>query len=321
MSVISVCPDRLEKESASIIQLAQTLRDYNKTVSSISVRLSMKIVAQRRLDLMLKEASEQILSEAAKMETFGGALAQIARKYKETETKLTSLCNDKFVAQSQESEQINQLLQTIKENLRSALVQLGLIKAEKQERVEGEPVTQRQEREMDLYMRNEATKLRKEERFSEKTWKKASLEERKEILQEYISRISGIMGLPPVTIQWDYKESENGYVTMGYYSQNGDVVAINEWVLSEGDKNGFLSYDLVSTVAHEMRHYYQREAVRHPEKYVVTADTIQKWEESFNNYRSQEDFMVDYGMSSSEAFRAYQDQAVEVDARWFEGKK
>ena len=79
MSVISVCPDRLEKESASIIQLAQTLRDYNKTVSSISVRLSMKIVAQRRLDLMLKEASEQILSEAAKMETFGGALAQIAR--------------------------------------------------------------------------------------------------------------------------------------------------------------------------------------------------------------------------------------------------
>lgn len=324
MSVINVKLERLDQESDSIIKLARALRDYNETVGNISLELSMDILARKRLDLMLRKVHDQILNEAAKMETLGGALAKIAQSYRATETKLIGLCDTKRsspVRDSSQAERLADKADNFIEDLRYTLVNIGISKAERQERAEGTPVSERQEHEMDLYMRQQVAKLNKDPRFSKKTWKKASVEERKEILQDYIAQISTIMGLPPVTIRWDDEEEEDGYATMGYYSPSSNSITINEWVLREGDKNGFPSYNLVSTVVHEMRHYYQQEAVRDPDQYVVSEETIQAWEDSINNYKSTEEFMEEDGMSKKKAYKAYKDQEIESDARWFAKQK
>lgn len=325
MSVINVNLDLLERKSDSIINLARTLQSYNKAVDGISLKLSMNILAQSRLDFKLREVHDQILNEAARMETLGNALVQVARSYKTTEAKLVGLCDAKSLSEIQNGSQINlvvnRMLDKIAENLRYLLVSLGILKSEKQERIEGVSVSERQEHEMDLYMQQQVAELNKNEHFSDENWKKASVSERKAILQDYITHISTIMGLPSVAIRWEYSQAEDGYATMGYYSSGNNSVTINEWVLSEGDENGFSSYGLVSTVVHEMRHYYQQEVVRNPDKYVVSAETIQEWENSFNNYKSTEEFMEEYGMSRKNAHKAYQDQAIESDARWFAKQK
>ena len=329
MSIFWINNTNANSSANEFVQLAKTLRTYSRTVETIDNNLSINSSQRAACHRALKQVLDKIISEAASMDSLSSALTSIALEYNKTE-KL--LLNGGEVAGTPYSEprdsdakggfwdNLKKKVEEIREKIRYWLVDHEIIKAKKQERVEGEPVTKQQEREHDLYMRQQVTKIRNEERFSEKTWKKASTEERKQILQEYLNRIYTIMGLPAVTIAWSNEQSENGYVTMGYYSDRDDSVHINEWVIEKGDANGFSSYALISTVAHEMRHYYQKEATRHPEKYNVTTETIQSWQNSFDNYKSQEMFMAEYGMTEREAYEAYRNQAVEVDARWFEGK-
>ena len=323
----------MENTSNSFVQLAKVLRQYSSTVNSINSNLSLSFAERESIRRYLSRVSGQILSEAAGMNTLSGALRTIAAEYQKTEKLLissgaaTAPLPKTYADQKSDGsekgfwEKLKEKAAKIREEIRYWLVDHEIIRATKQERQEGQPVTKRQEREMNLYMRYEAQKILKEERFSEKTWRNASVEERKKILQEYMDRIYGILGLPRVSVEWSDTQAENGYVTMGYYSPNDNSVHINEWVMREGDANHFNSYDLLPTIAHEMRHYYQREAIRHPEKYVVTEETIQSWQDSFENYRGQEEFMRDFGMTEQEAFEAYRNQTVEVDARWFEGKE
>ena len=114
------------------------------------------------------------------------------------------------------------------------------------------------------------------------------------------------------SIKFFYAESQNGYYTLGQYSHSKRTVSINEWVIETRRD----SYSLMKTVVHEMRHAYQHSACDNPDQFIVSEETIQKWQNSFDNYKSQSGFMST-GMNESEAFRAYRNQAVEADARNF----
>lgn len=181
-------------------------------------------------------------------------------------------------------------------------------------------VTSAQKRQMDYYMQQEMQELLGEERYSRETWERASLEERKEILNEYLQELTVVMGLPMGTIQYiNEKGTSNGYL-MGSYSAGTNQININEWVLENGGKNQITdSYELLTTVAHEMRHAYQQAACDHPEWFIVSGETIRSWQESIDNHRNQDGFMEE-GMNAQDAYQAYRNQTIERDARWFAGQ-
>ena len=331
MSYFRIKRKEIQYSSDDFGQLASILRKFSDAIDAIDNNLSIDSAQRANFHRALKLVSDKIISDAASMDTLSSALTLIASEYSNTEKLLlgTGAVTD-FPNSGSNSANVEEAISGFWDNLKKRidetlekirfwLVDHEIKKAKKQERAEGEPVTKQQEREHDLYMKQQVTEIRKEKRFSEKTWKKASTEERKQILQDYIDRIYAIMGLPSVTVRWSNEEAENGYVTMGYYSDGDDSVHINEWVIENGDANHFSSYDLISSIAHEMRHYYQKEATRHPEKYIVTAETIQSWQDSYDNYKSQEMFMDEDGMTEREAYEAYRNQTIEVDARWFQG--
>ena len=165
------------------------------------------------------------------------------------------------------------------------------------------------ERAADLEMKQRAMDLRKQKRFSEETWEKASLEERKQILQEYMREVEKILGVKVAeNIDWTNTPPVEGVgINMGAYSPSTNTVHINQYVLE--NRSSAFSYKLVSTIAHELRHAYQHAAVSHPEQYTnVTPETIASWKESFRTYKAEQD-----------AGRYY-DIVVEKDARWFAGQ-
>ena len=107
---------------------------------------------------------------------------------------------------------------------------------------------------------------------------------------------------------------------MGSYDPDTDILYINEWVLKNaGIGNTLDSYDLMTTIVHELRHKYQRDACANPDQFVVTEETIQSWQENIDNYKNKSEFEED-GMGAREAFKAYRDQTIEKDARRFAGE-
>ena len=74
--------------------------------------------------------------------------------------------------------------------------------------------------------------------------------------------------------------------------------------------NGKDSYHLMTTITHEMRHAYQYEAVRHPDRYKVTQETVDAWKESIRTY----------GEEQAKGYEAYRQILIERDARWFAGQ-
>lgn len=160
----------------------------------------------------------------------------------------------------------------------------------------------------DKAMAKELKKLLKNERYSKNAWKKASVDERKEILRELFDDMKKIYGIDVSTINFDSIESEPGYVTYGYlsYFNSGHMeMTINSDLL---DNSKY--YDLImDTMAHELRHGYQHSVVDHPEKYEVSEETINTWRENFDDYKTLEE----------DGYKEYRKQAVEKDARKFAG--
>lgn len=104
-------------------------------------------------------------------------------------------------------------------------------------------------------------------------------------------------------------ESEEGYITYGnlsYYNADYMSVTLNRQLLSDSKY-----YDkIMETMAHEMCHGYQHSVVDHPEQYEVDEETIGKWRDNFNDYKTTED----------DGYDEYRNQPVEKDARGFADK-
>lgn len=157
----------------------------------------------------------------------------------------------------------------------------------------------------DKAMAKELKNLLKSDRYSKKTWKKASLEERKQILKDLFQEMNRIYGISVDKIYIESIEAPEGYITYGYYNNGRNIIAINEDVVSDSSK-----YDMImDTMAHEMRHAYQWSVVQNPENYDVNDATVEAWRENYRDYKTMEE----------DGFEAYQDQPIEKDARQFAG--
>lgn len=312
----------MEREAETLGRFAAALRGFEQSVSGTVTKLSALNMGSYHPNPALQNIMQEILDRAARMDTFSAALSEIVQSYRSVEEGMLSRASEQGT-QADDENGSGGIVKQVRDAIRDILLSLGIIKAEKQTRIEGEPVTSRQQHEMDLYLQQEIKKMRKENRFSEKTWKNSDLDERKAILQEYVNQIALLMGLPVGAINWTYREptysGNQMYFNMGAYSPDTNRININAWVLEHGDGKGIDTYGLLRTLAHEMRHYYQNEAVRHPDQYVVTEETIRAWQESIDNYKSQSQFMAE-GMTEAAAYQAYRDQEIERDARHFAGQ-
>lgn len=176
-----------------------------------------------------------------------------------------------------------------------------------------------QEAAADARMQQQIQALTQSGRFTEANWTNATAAERREILQAYMREVMQIMGISvnPVINFFD-RAPQGGYITNGSYSYATNQVSINGHIIDNMD--AARSYELMTTMVHELRHAYQHAAVDNPTRYQVSQETIDAWSESFRNYRNTDGFMRDYNLSRDEAFRRYRAQAVEADARAFAGQ-
>lgn len=307
-----------EDASKTMQRYAETIRDLKEQVTSVRMALTSNIYAPSIMAAAqkLRVIENKIIEDAAHMNSLSSVLEYVISAYQITEQRILHKWTGNIAEDTKRLNELYEKIQDIAEDVstwfRSIMVSIGIIKAEKPQITEGEAITQYQEKEMDRYMQNQIAAIRKESRFTEKHWKSASLDERKSILSDYMQRVSQVMGISVSGLTFISVESQNGYVTRGSYNDLTNYVMINEWVIENSDD----SYDLINTISHELRHAYQYTVCQNPENFIVSQETIALWQESFDNYKSSSGFEAE-GMSTSEAYKAYRNQAVEKDARKF----
>lgn len=179
--------------------------------------------------------------------------------------------------------------------------------------------TSEQEAAADARMQDQIQALCRTDRFSEETWENATPDERRQILTEYMNRVMDIMGLDiNPTIDFTPRAPSGGYITNGSYTHSRESVYINGYIIDNYSADR--SYELMTTIVHELRHAYQHAAVDNPSDFQVSQETIDRWSDSFDNYRGTERIMREDGVSQDEAYQRYRNQAVERDARSFAGQ-
>lgn len=134
-------------------------------------------------------------------------------------------------------------------------------------------------------------------------WGAMDLEQRNEIIQEYAQGIGDTLDLDYNGIIWEVMDDTDGY-TFGY--SNGDgYIHLNVDIIADPGK---LMY-LIDTVAHELRHELQIEAIENPGKYPIDDATIKEWTVAREVYTPE--------MPSAYDPWGYKYNPMETDARHF----
>ncbi len=276
----------LENNSGQVKETISSLKDMQGT--------SMALICNN-----LENISDEILTEAASMKSLSEALQVIIDTYFRTEQSLTS--NNSIIIEDRKGSGegsidiigilIKKLLEYLKE-----VFHWG------ETTEDPKTITREEERAHDLYMQNEIFSLLENKEFSKKTWEKATIEERKEILKSFMNRVAAVYGVSVVSTINFFSAGPN---SRGYYTHDNRTVSINEEYLSRRD-----SYQIMNTVIHELRHAYQHSAVDDPSSYNVSPETIRIWEHNLKpeNYKST---------SKGYTYEEYVSQPVEWDAKNF----
>lgn len=302
MAEICIDIKKAIESSQEIVSVAEKIRKLKDELDYVKASGTSSCQGSQKVNQAMVKISEKILNEAVKMNTLGDALQVIACKYQATEK--TILNNQVGLHNSNASTETTEPGKD-KRNWWQKFWDWITSKAPD----EYSATTSEQEKAADDAMKQELWNVLQDEKYSPENWDKASVEERKQILQDYMDEVVKIYGLQDVKprIIWDpdatYKESS---ITWGYYTHSRHTVTLNEQALSDSVAS-WDSYELLETVSHELRHAYQHEAVDHPTDYMVSKDTIDKWDDNFDNY-----------ISSDTDYDGYRNQPVEVDARDFQ---
>lgn len=162
-------------------------------------------------------------------------------------------------------------------------------------------ITRKMERTHDLKLRDQAHGYLKQERYSKEKWETLSVDQKKDALTSLVGDLNKLLGTRVTSIIDFYHDSTMR--SRGQYVHAENKIRINECYLV-----GDTSWRIYQTVIHEMRHAYQHYAIENPEKVNVSKETIEKWKENFDNYRSPKN-----GCS----FEEYISQPIEWDAKHF----
>ncbi len=305
MAYVDIDIEKIIAVSREIIDASIGLREIHEECTSIDLKSVLGDQSSNDLQKSILRMFDAVANEAAKMDSFGDALQTIAELYRKTDQTVADSVSggtgDKINLSSSESAGTDK---------RSWWKKLWDWITGK-EPAQKEATTSEQERAADRAMKRGLWDVLQEEKYSQENWDKASVEERKQILQDYMREVIRIYGLQDVDeqISWDPNAKyTNNSIAWGYYTHDFHRVTLNEQALTDS-VGSWDSYNLLATVSHELRHAYQHEAIDHPTRYMVSQETIDAWRNNFapGNYI---DSNVDYP--------GYRNQVVEVDARNFE---
>ena len=294
MSEFYIDIDKCRQVSADLPKIRNNVRAGSAQVSRANSQLKknldsgMSVISSRLLSV-----NERIIEEAARAESLSSALDQIISAYSACESEIIGEGNQAFGSQNEKKPKNKTWLDKLIDYIKKIL---GI--KDKPELSE----ERRLEREHDLFMQDQIFSMMKSGRFSEEAWNKASLTERKAILNEFMAQIALIMGISVNGGVHFFNESpKNGLITNGYYSPDDNTISINTYVV-----DGNNSYKIMQTMIHEMRHAYQHAAVNNPDRFQVSTETIEQWKNNFDHY-----------INGSDDFAGYQAQPIEYDANSF----
>lgn len=290
--------DDLEELEQELIRQADRVKELKNDIS-ISAINDIKIKQE------LSVISNNIIRMAAHMATFSDALQTVMNQYEAVENRI--LDGNEYASASLARED-------------SSTIETGTDKRgwwrkfwdwlTQKDLDEYTATTGEQESVSDKRLQSKIEKLTNSEMYSQERWEDASIEEREEILNSYMNDVAKILGVNvKKSIRYFHEEPKynpqlDTYVIRnGYYSDFSRGVSINTF---EG-----MPYEVMTVVVHELRHAYQHEAIRHPERFQVSQETIDKWKHSFAIYQQEQNKGFDY----------YWALEVEKDARWFAGQE
>ncbi len=327
MAVFKADTVKMISYSEEILNFAKVLDDYYRNTSNVKLDDCLNSEYQFKLNQAIRKVSNSILDEAAKMNSLSNAIRTIAEMYRDTENAILENLNP--AAKTNDSTLIIGPGQSIFKDLNNVTDGEESTSADKtgtdkrnwlekffdwitrKEPDSYETTTIEQEKAADNRMKNRLWNELQKEKYSQEHWDKASIEERKQILQDYMNAVIVIYNLKDVVvdINWDKKATyTSNKITWGYYTHKTHTVTLNERALADSEGN-WDSYDLLETVSHELRHAYQHEAVDHPTRYMVTAETIAIWKDNF---------APGHYIKSEDDHTGYLNQPVEKDARDFQ---
>lgn len=250
----------------------------------------------------LKSVIQQVLYEASVAEQLQHAAEYAVLCY--------TSCEQKVLGQLEEAEKAAERSCDRGTDKRGVLEQMGdqLLGEDKTTAYTATTEEQRAAEDMELQLR--IAHVMDTEYFSKNTWKNASMEERKNILQDCMNDVSQILGIHvKKEVEFFNAEPVNGLLTNGYYDPGQNRIYMNEYVINMYPPED--SYYLMTTIIHELRHAYQSQAMKKPTEFKVDQETIDQWEDNVRNYQD----------SLTEGFQKYRDQPVETDARVFAGQE
>lgn len=287
MSNFTVNPPKLKSTAQDLENTYKNLKTYGDQIDTVKSNLA----GESSLTSIVKTLDtvyEQILDSATKANNMHKALEMIAQEYISCESTICDIPSDK-----------RNLLQKI-----LAALQLG---DERYQDSAYYDTSQEEEYAQDCYLKEQIAALLAQSQYSEEAWNAANTDERKQMLNDFMNDVAKIYGVDiNKTINFTNTAPSNGTINYGSYSNSKQRININEYIIN----NSSNSYDLMNTVVHELRHAYQHQAIEHPEKFIVTQETLDRWECNFDNY-----------VSSGDDFDLYREQRVEVDARDLESLK
>lgn len=302
MTDINVNTNNIISYSMEIHQTAVRLSRLGKEIEAVKKAGFFNSAYNTMINASIMNLSESVLTKAAKMDSMGSALETIANYYRRAEKAILSGKSGIIISIA---DIFPVLPGTDKRNLWEKIVDWFRHKDPDMY----DTTTRAQEKAADAMMKKELWKILQDEKYSPEHWDKASIEERKQILQDYMNEVIKVYGLKDVNvnINWDPDAKYTSKsITWGYYTHGTHTVTLNEAALADSVGN-WDSYDLLETVSHELRHAYQHEAIDHPTQFMVSKETIDTWKNNFDNY-----------INSDTDYDAYRAQPVEVDARDFQ---
>ena len=296
MAEFNVELQKISSSADRLIELKRRMNDLKAEVDGVKLKGIMNTSYSYRIEAALREISEKILDEAARMDSLGSALQYAVTQYSNAENAILNSDAGSAGSSSRNADSKNWWDQFWS----------WLTGKDKETH---EPTPQEREKAADDAMKKALRDELRDFKYSRLNWTFSSVEQRKQILQDYLTAVIAIYGLQHVnaTINWDNNATYTSTsITWGYYTHGNHTVTLNERALS-GTEWTWDSYSLLGTVAHELRHAYQHEAVDDPSRFTVSEETVSSWRENFRNY-----------ISSDTDYQRYRDQPVERDARDFE---
>ena len=137
------------------------------------------------------------------------------------------------------------------------------------------------ERKKDIRLKGKVEQLLAEERFSERAWAQLDISGKKALLQRMVSALNRILDIAvhrEILYDIGSVRGEGPLEVASYDSKTGRISINASFLYSR--KN---SYILLRGLVHEMRHAYQHEAVRRPDRYRISEETRAWWIRDFNN--------------------------------------